>query len=152
MWRRKNEDTLSAPNPKIFFCLNKFPCSLDYYCEKLSWLIESRHFYRHFKLEFLCPTTAQVETWVRKLMMLHRKRLETFPLALTSVKTSLENYFFYTSSLAFKFLHKEICPLVTQVLNVNENIRFLSWRHEFNSTYPPFLPGNGTQKGHFLVL
>ena len=28
------------------------------------------------------------------------------------------NFFFCTSSLAFKFLHKEICPLATQVLSV----------------------------------
>ena len=42
-------------------------------------------------------------------MTSRRKPPETFLLALTSVKTSLENLSSYTSSLALKFLHKEIC-------------------------------------------
>ena len=54
----------------------------------------------------------------REFMTSRRELLETFPLALTSVKSSLENIFFYTSSLSFKFVHKEICPLATQVLSV----------------------------------
>ena len=51
-------------------------------------------------------------------MTSRQELLETFPLALTGVKSSSGNFFFYTSSLAFKFLHKEICPLATQVLSV----------------------------------
>ena len=59
-----------------------------------------------------------MEIWVGKLMTSRRELLETFPLALTGVKSSSGNFFFYTSPLAFKFLHKEICPLATQVLRV----------------------------------
>ena len=51
-------------------------------------------------------------------MTSRRELLETFPLALTGVKSSSGNFFLYTPSLAFKFLHKEICPLATQVLSV----------------------------------
>ena len=59
-----------------------------------------------------------MEIWVGTLMTSRRELLETFPLALTGVKSSSGNFFFYTSSLAFKFLHKEICFLATQVLSV----------------------------------
>ena len=73
---------------------------------------------RTFKVGISCPTTAQMETWVVKVMTSRRELLETFPLALTGVKSSSENFFFYTSYWAFKFPHKEICPLVKQVLSV----------------------------------
>ena len=75
-------------------------------------------FLRAFEVEISCPTTAQMEIWVGALMTSRQELLETFPLALTGVKSSSGNFFFYTSSLAFKFLHKEICPLATQVLSV----------------------------------
>ena len=60
-----------------------------------------------------------MEIWVGKLITSRRELLKTFPLALTGVKSSSGNFFFDTSSLAFKFLHKEICPLATQVLSVD---------------------------------
>ena len=59
-----------------------------------------------------------MEIWVGKLMTSRQELPETFPLALTGVKSSSGNFFLYTSSLAFKFLHKEICPLATQILSV----------------------------------
>ena len=59
-----------------------------------------------------------MEIWVGKLMTSRQELLETFPLALTGVKSYSGNFFFYTSSLVFKFLHKEICPLATKVLSV----------------------------------
>ena len=59
-----------------------------------------------------------METWVGKVMASRRELLETFPLTLTGVKSSSENFFFYTSYWAFKFPHNEICPLVKQVLSV----------------------------------
>ena len=66
-----------------------------------------------------------MEIWVGKLMTSRQELLETFPLALTGVKSSSGNFFFFTSSLAFKFLHKEICSLATQVLSVGSTRKIL---------------------------
>ena len=66
-----------------------------------------------------------VLSWVGKLMTSRRELLETFPLALTGVKSSSENFFFYTSSLAFKFFHEVIYPLAIQVLSVATTRRIL---------------------------
>ena len=82
-----------------------------------------------------------MEIWVSTLMTSRQELLETFPLALIGVKSSLGNFFFYTSSLAFKFLHKEICPLATQVLSVAKTrkteiffIRDYKWRSKTGSS------------------
>ena len=86
--------------------------------KKLSRLIESRHFYGRLKLEFRVPRPRKWRVGSGKLLTSRRELLETFLLALTSVKTSLENLSFYTSSLALKFLHKEIYLIAIQVLSV----------------------------------
>ena len=65
-------------------------------------------FLRAFEVVISCPTIVQMEIWVGKLMTSRRGLLETFPLALTGLNSSSGNFFFYTFSLAFKFLHKEM--------------------------------------------
>ena len=64
--------------------------------KKLSRLIKSRDFYERLKFEFLVPR----------------------PRKFVKCENVLENLSFYISSLALKFLHKEICLVAIQVLSV----------------------------------
>ena len=103
----------------IFFAKVHFLVPLIIIAKKLSRLIKSRDFYGRLKFEFRVPRPRKWRAGSEKLVTSRREPPETdFPVRFDKCENFLENLSFYTSSLALKFLHKEICLVAIQVLSV----------------------------------
>ena len=105
--------------PNCFFAKIHFLVPLIIIAKKLSRLIKSRDFYERLKFEFRVPRPRKWRSGSGKLVTSRREpRERDFPARFHKCKNFLENLSFYTSSLALKFLHKEICFVAIQVLSV----------------------------------
>ena len=115
--------------PIFFFAKIHFLVPLIIIAKKLSRLIKSRDFYERLQFEFRVPRPRKLRSGSGKLMTSRREPPERdSPVRFDKCENVLENLSFYTSSLALKFLHKEICLVAIQVLSVAttlKNLRFV---------------------------